>query len=160
MSTHRSQTCISCKCSKPVCHFGLIGGRRRNKCIKCVSTTTSTSTQVYQRPKSGTKYCIGCCEVYDISNFQSDPKDTTGLNTYCYNCKPHLLTGIFKPQSELDKSNQTFFSKLFNALGFKQCVSTSPEPNLEPNPNPNPNPNPVKKKSQSYIVLKLLHGFN
>ncbi len=155
MSTHRSQTCISCKCSKPVSHFGLIGGRRRNKCIKCVSAT-STSTQVYQRPESGTKYCIGCCEVYDISNFQSDPKDTTGLNTYCYNCKPHLLTGILKSNPN---SKKTFFSMLFNAFCFKQCTSATDESESEQK-DTNPNHNPIKKKSESYIILKLLYGFN
>jgi hypothetical protein len=155
MSTHVNQTCMSCKCSKPASHFGLIGGRRRNKCIKCVSAT-STNTQVYQRPQSGTKYCIGCNEVYEISNYQSDPKDTTGLNTYCYNCKPHLLTKLFKPQSESNKSNPTFFSNLFNAFCFKQCVNT----NSKPEPEQNPNRNPTKKKSESYTVLKLLYGFN
>ena len=158
MNTTGNQTCSTCKCSKPVCHFGLIGGRRRRVCVQCINTT-NTKSQVYQRPKSGTKYCIGCNEVYDISNFQSDPKDSTGLNTYCYNCKPHLLSTVFSTNSNLNKK-QTFFSQLFNAFSFKQCIKQESETAENEHSNAFPNRNPMKKQNTSYVILKLFYGFN
>lgn len=154
MSSIVTKTCITCKYSKSINNFGLIGGRRRRVCSQCIGKD-NTRSQTYARPKSGTKYCIGCNEVYDISNFQSDPTNTTGLNTYCYNCKPDLLVGSKQlPQNK----NPTFFSQLFKALGFKQCVNSEPE---EDKSNYSvPNRNPMKKQNPSYVILKLLYGFN
>lgn len=157
MGTICNQTCSTCKCSKPVSHFGLIGGRRRRICIQCIKQT-NTKSQIYERTKSGTKYCIGCNEVYDVSNFQSDQTNTTGLNTYCYNCKPHLISGLGQSNTNLPNKNPTFFSQLFKAFGFKQCINLEPDEN--DSANSIPNRNPMKKQNPSYVIMKLLYGFN
>ncbi len=109
--------CTGCNIEKPSKNFYLIRGKiKSNKCNLCIKH----GNNLYTKPLTGSKYCIGCNKSYDVSNFKADPKDTSGLYVYCFNCIPHEL------ENELKQENLTIWQKILKIFGYKKTNKKLP----------------------------------
>jgi hypothetical protein len=61
---------------------GILG--KRNDCKDCVSTKRYNTTK--PRVQTGEKYCPGCKDDLDVSEFNADKYGKMGLQTYCKEC--------------------------------------------------------------------------
>lgn len=89
---------------------------RCKACIMSLRPAQEASRINNQRPSSGSKLCVSCFNIFSVSQFYSDPRQSDGLKSKCITC-------FLKQARDFARSNPRQLKKLYRRYPRKNLDS-------------------------------------